>query len=330
MKYVEVVADAGSTDTISAIAEKSKVEDLRLGPVDGDGMRRIRMLVPDDALQSVLDRLQSVLGAQPTARILVMAVEVALPKPNGDRRERETSAGAPREALYEGVEKSTRLDLNFLVLVVLSTLVAAIGMIENNVAVVIGAMVIAPLLGPNLALGLGTALGDIALVKQAAVTLLAGILLSVALSAGIALLTPGDLSTPDLLARTEVGLDSVALALASGAAAALSLTTGLSSVLVGVMVAVALLPPAATLGIMLGQGQIGHAVGAALLLAVNIVSVNLATKLVFLAKRIGPRTGIEKERAKRETVVYIAGWVLTLGALVAVILARRSFEQFAF
>jgi len=69
------------------------------------------------------------------------------------------------------------------------------------------------------------------------------------------------------------------------AAAALSLTTGLSSVLVGVMVAVALLPPAATLGIMLGQGNMSLAIGAGLLLAVNIVSVNLASKIVFLLIR---------------------------------------------
>lgn len=181
-------------------------------------------------------------------------------------------------------------------LVVLSTIVAAIGLIESNVAVVIGAMVIAPLLGPNLAFGLGTALGDISLMRKSALTTSAGISLAVALSVVIGIFWPFDVSSPELAARTNVWLDSVALALASGAAAALSLTTGLSSVLVGVMVAVALLPPAVTLGIMLGLGNINLALGAGLLLAINVVCVNLAIKVVFFLKDIRPRTWWEKRK----------------------------------
>lgn len=152
----------------------------------------------------------------------------------------------------------------------LSTVVAAIGLIENNVAVVIGAMVIAPLLGPNLALSLGISLGDLALMKKAVFTSAAGVSLAFALSALMGLVLPLEEYSDELMARTDVGVSSAILALASGAAAALSLTTGLSSVLVGVMVAVALLPPAATLGIMVGQGERDLALGAGLLLMVNI------------------------------------------------------------
>ncbi len=100
----------------------------------------------------------------------------------------------------------------------------------------------------------------------------------------------------ELLARTDVGLDSVALALASGAAAVLSLSTGLPSVLVGVMVAVALLPPTATMGLMLGAGKYKLAVGAGLLLAVNVVSVNLSAKVTFLVRGIKRRTWLEKQK----------------------------------
>jgi uncharacterized hydrophobic protein (TIGR00341 family) len=175
-------------------------------------------------------------------------------------------------------------------LVMLSTAVAAIGLIKNNVAVVIGAMLIAPLLGPNLAFGLGTALGDISLMRKSALTNSVGIILAVILSVVVGVFWPFDVSSPELAARAVVGLDSVALALASGAAAALSLTTGLSSVLVGVMVAVALLPPAVTLGLMLGHEDTAAAVGAGLLLAINVVCINLAIKVVFFIKGIHPRT----------------------------------------
>jgi uncharacterized hydrophobic protein (TIGR00341 family) len=324
MKYVEVVAEAGSSATVQAVAEKAKAADFRLGAVGKDGMQQMRMLVSDDHLQLALDTLQNTLGAQPTARIAVLAVEALLPQPDEEKRKQEDQATAARESLYEGVEKNAQLDGGYLVLVVLSTVAAAIGLIENNVAVVIGAMVIAPLLGPNLALSLGTALGDIVLMRKAAQTLFVGILLAVALSAGLGLLWPSDPASRELMLRTEAGLDSVALALASGAAAALSLTTGLSSVLVGVMVAVALLPPAATLGLMLGQARLDLAAGAGLLLAINIVCVNLASKIVFLIKDIRPRTWVEKEKAKRAMVVYMAVWLVTLILLILAIYARRS------
>jgi len=324
MKYVEVVANAGSSDTVFAIAEKVKARDFRLGAVGEDGMQQMRLLVADDKLQLLLDALQNVLGAQPTARILVLAVEASLPKQDEEKRKQEDSATAAREALYDGAKKGAHLDFNFILLIILSTLVAAIGLIEDNVAVVIGAMVIAPLLAPNLALSVGTALGDIPLVRKSAQTLLVGILLAVALSAGLGIFWPSEQISNELMSRTEAGLDSVALALASGAAAALSLTTGLSSVLVGVMVAVALLPPAATLGLMLGYGSTDLAIGAGLLLAINIVCVNLASKIVFFAKNIRPRTWLEKEKAKGAMATYILGWIVTLVILMLIIYARRS------
>jgi uncharacterized hydrophobic protein (TIGR00341 family) len=202
--------------------------------------------------------------------------------------------------------------------------VAAIGLVEDNVAVVIGAMVIAPLLGPNLALSLGTALGDLELVRTSARTLFVGIVLAVALSAVLGALWPMPLDSPELVARGGAGLDSVALALASGAAAALSLTTGLSSVLVGVMVAVALLPPAAALGLFLGHGSPVPAAGAGLLLAINVVCVNLASKVVFALRGVRPRTGLERVKARRALVVYILGWLVALAALLAAVYAHRS------
>jgi uncharacterized hydrophobic protein (TIGR00341 family) len=324
MKYVEVVAEGGSADTVSAISEKHEVSDYRAGVVGEDGLQPMRLLVPDDKLQPVLDSLQTLLGAQPSARIVVLPVEIALPKPSEEERKEEDAATAARESLYDGVEKNARLDLNFIVLVFLSTVVAAIGLIENNVAVVIGAMVIAPLLGPNLAFGLGTALGDVSLMRKSVLTNSVGIALAIALSVGIAMIWPFDMSGPEIASRTQVGLDSVALALASGAAAALSLTTGLSSVLVGVMVAVALLPPAVTLGLMLGYGDFNLAIGAGLLLAINLVCVNLACKVVFMIKGIHPRTWVEKEKAQHAMVIYILGWLVTLIILMLFIYSRRT------
>lgn len=324
MKYVEIIADAKSSEAILEIAKKEEVQDFRLGVLAEDGMQQMWVLISDDKLQTVLDTLQKLLSEQQNARIVVLPVDMSLPKPDEEDRKQEDAATEAREALYEGVEKGVRLDLNFIVLVVLSSFVAAIGLITNNVAVVIGAMVIAPLLGPNLALSFGTAMGDLSLIRKAVQTLISGILLSVAAPAILGIFWTFDITNHELALRTVVGIDSAALALASGAAAALSLTTGLSSVLVGVMVAVALLPPAAALGLMLGSGNTDLASGAGLLLAVNIVCVNLASKIIFDIKGIRPLGGREKEKAKRSKVVYILGWIVTLLLLIALIYVRRS------
>ena len=322
MKLIEVNADAGNIDTVSSIAETNEAADFRLGYKGEDGRQIMRILIADDRAQAVLDTLQKALGNDSDVRIVVIGVEATLPRPPEKQRTKEESATAIREALYEDIEKSARLDINFIILVILSTIVAAIGLIEDNVAVVIGAMVIAPLLGPNLALGLGTALGDTALMWKATRTNGIGIGLAFLLSLCIGLIWPVNFASHELMARTDVGLDSIALALASGAAAVLSITTGLSSVLVGVMVAVALLPPTATLGLMLGAGQFEHAIGAGLLLAVNIVCVNLSAKIVFLTKGIHPRTWWEMKKARRAMILYLLIWAMSLVLLIAVIYVR--------
>ena len=322
MKLLEVVADSGYVDSVAGVAEKYQATDFRPGQGGEDGRQTMRLLVSDDKVQGMLDALQALLGSQPDTYIIVLPVEIALPKATEPEQKEEDAATATREALYASVQKDARLDVNFLALVALSTIVAVLGLVEDNVAIVIGAMVIAPLLGPNLALALGTALGDLALMRQSLLTSFAGLTLALLMSVIIGWVMPLDMASHELMARTDVGMDSVALALASGAAATLSLTTGLSSVLVGVMVAVALLPPAATLGLMLGSGHLSLATGAALLLAVNVVSVNLAAKLVFLIKGVRPRTWLEKGKARRAMTAYIAVWILTLVLLLSVIYSR--------
>lgn len=324
MRIVEVIADAGYTDTLAGIAEHFDAADFWWGVANEDGRRSFRFLVADDSRQGVVDALQSLLGAAENTRILILPVDAILPRPPEEEEEtkKHQAVAATREELYSQIAKGARLDSNFLLLTFLSTIVAAIGLAEDNVAVVVGAMVIAPLLGPNIALAFGTSLGDGDLMWQALKTNFAGLTLALLLAFVIGAIWPVDLASKEILARTEVRIDSVVLALASGAAAVLSLTTGLSATLVGVMVAVALLPPTATLGMLLGSGHPILAQGSALLLAVNIVCVLLSAMTVFLLKGVRPRTWLEQTKAKQSLAVSISLWATLLLILVTVILLR--------
>lgn len=331
MRIIQVLADDSYWQAINSVAEKHAANDYWVGPVGEDGRRLYRFLVTPEKRQETLDALQALLGNSESAKIILLPVEAALPRPTPDEKEKSSpdektdSVTATREELYNDIEKNARLDNNYGILVILSTVVVAIGLLEDNVAVVIGAMVIAPLLGPNIALAFATALGDTELMWESLRTTVAGVTLALGLSVFIGMLWPLNVDSQELLARTDVGLDSAVLALASGAAAALSMTTGLASVLVGVMVAVALLPPTATLGLMVGAREWDLAIGAALLLAVNVVCVNLSAKVTFLLKGIKPRTWLEKQKARQSMTTYIVFWVLSLIILFIAIYLREEF-----
>ncbi|MGD2113293.1 MAG: TIGR00341 family protein, partial [Gammaproteobacteria bacterium] len=304
MRIIEIIADSGHLDTLAGIAAQHQVDDLWSTAPCGKGRCIVRMLVNDTTRQQVIDSLQNVLGSSEGARIVIQPVEAVLPRSTDERDRGKTGSGSQtREELYNRIQHGARLDMNYLLLVALSTVVAAIGLIEDNVAVIIGAMVIAPLLGPNIALAFSVTLGDSKLLWQALQTNLAGIGLALLMSIVTGNLWQERVQSSEILVRTDVGLAGVALALASGAAAVLSLVTGLPSALVGVMVAVALLPPTATLGMMLGSGQYYLASGAGLLLAVNVVCINLAAKLMFLYRGVQPRTWLEKSKARQSMLI---------------------------
>lgn len=319
VRMIEVMAKDGYADTLEAAAQQFEALEFYRGAVDEHGMQFVRILARSDRQQDLIDTLQTALGSGEDWHVIIQSVDAIMPDPAPPVETEKSSKAALREELYVEIERGAKMDQTFIILVLLSTVVAAIGLLNNNVAVIIAAMVIAPLLGPNMALAFGSALGDHELIGQAALSNLVGISLAIGGAAIAGMLLPDKFNGPELMSRTNLGYDSVALALASGAAGAISLTTRVSSVLVGVMVAVALMPPAAATGYMLGTERYALAAGAGELLAVNIVCINLSAQIVFLAKGIKPRSWIEQRAAKESTMTSILIWFVLLLALIGII-----------
>lgn len=322
MKLIDITCHPAASPRLIKLLDNHQAWLYRQADLKDEHKHWIQVTLHDSQVQQALDQIQEVSQDCPDqVQVMVLEVESVIPEPEANKNDTSEQDGSTtyREQLYQTIEQNARLNVNYLVLVALSTVVAAIGMIEDNVAIIIGGMVIAPLLGPNLALGLATALADLELMKKSLISGIAGVGLAIGLAMLIALVVPIDINVGELQSRTYVELPAVVLALASGAAAALSVTTGVASVLVGVMVAVALLPPAVVLGLMLVLGHFDLALGAGLLLAVNIVSVNLSSKIVFFLKGIRPRTNVEQQNAKRSLIIYFVIWAATLGVLIAAI-----------
>lgn len=322
LRLIRVTAAAERIEQLrNRIAQRDGVFDHSVAPAEGE-QKTLSILSAAYQRQELLDDIQGHLGEAGRWRMVVLPVEGMAPEPELDEeleaRMNRAVEVQTREELYNQVSTGAQTDSNYLLLAALSTVVAAVGMSEDETAVVIGAMVIAPLLGPHLALTLGAALGDLALVRRAAGAAALGIALAVGIAYALGLFAPLDLEAGEILARTEMSLSGVALALASGAAAALSVTTGLSSALVGVMVSVALLPPAAAIGLMLAAGETDRALGAALLLATNVVCVNLSGQVVFLLRGVRPRTWLKRREAVGSVGISLLVWAIGLGALAAV------------
>jgi uncharacterized hydrophobic protein (TIGR00341 family) len=207
----------------------------------------------------------------------------------------------------------------FIGLVLLSTLVAGVGLVRDDVAVIIGAMVIAPLLGPNVSMALSVTLGDMDLGWRSLKTNAAGIFASLALAFIMGLIMQVDLESQQLINKTNVNLGDVTIALAAGSAGVLAFTRGVPAAIVGVMVAVALLPPLVNVGLLFGSGYTNLAIGSVILTTTNLICINLAGILTFLVQGIQPRSWWEVEKAKKATRIAIGIWVALLAILGIII-----------
>jgi uncharacterized membrane protein len=125
-----------------------------------------------------------------------------------------------------------------------------------------------------------------------------------------------DPSAPQIATRTEPNLGDIGLSLASGIAGALAFTTGVASALVGVMVAVALLPPLVVLGMLIGAGYWDAATGALFLLFINIICINLSGVLTFVVQGIKPASWDKEGQARNTSRAAISVWIFLLLILI--------------
>ncbi len=335
LRLIEMVLQEKDGDDVRALLNECKVLELRqIRLVNGEIL--VRILLDAEQSEAVLDLLEKRYTAGVGNRVVILPVEATLPRPEAEPEPEATAASEQsppaekppqrigREELYEDIKDGARLSRVYMAMVVLSTIVAAIGLNRNSVAIIIGAMVIAPLLGPNVALSLGVTLGDLSLLRHGLLTALAGVAATLALSMLIGVLLQVNPATPEIASRSGVGFGDIAVALASGSAGALAFTTGVSAALIGVMVAVALLPPLVTAGLLLGGGHLDLATGAFLLFLVNLICVNLAGVTTFVLQGIKPTSWWEKDRAVKATRIAIALSVVLLAVLVGMILLVRK------
>jgi uncharacterized hydrophobic protein (TIGR00341 family) len=327
-RILGIVASATHAESLESMLEHEAVS-ASWCVYSGDDLVVFDALVSASTVEPLLDDLGRRFGHDENFRAMLTSLAAVLPRPPAETppEPEEKSEEPPkriplrisRAELYEEIGGAARLNRLFLVQVGLATIVAAVGLYRDLSAVVIGAMVIAPLLGPNIALALGTTLADFDLIKKAIRTTLAGLSLAFGLSALGGAIFGVDALSGEVAARTSVHLTDILVALASGVAGTLAFTTGVATALVGVMVAIALMPPTVVAGSLLGAGEWQHGLGATLLLSVNVVCVNLAAVVTFLVQGIRPSDWWGERRSRRLTRQAIAIWFAVLVLLAFLI-----------
>lgn len=309
---------AEARETLEAHGSQTWVEDGgRFGKV-------VRSVMGASQTGPALDALHGRIADRGSLMVLVEPIDAVLPRPlatqsSNRKTELHSAAAVSREEVYAAISDGAKLHRNYLLLVALAAIVAAIGLTHDNTAAVIGAMVVAPLLGPNMAIALGLVLGDLPLVRRALVAAGVGFALTLGLAVLLGLVLEVDPTIPELASRTRVGGWDLVLALAAGCAGALAFTTGAPTYLTGVMVAVALLPPAVASGMLASAGEWRGASSALLLAGGNITAVTLAAILTFVWRGMRPRNWWQADRARssaRRGIVIFVGLLVVLAAVI--------------
>jgi len=291
------------------------------------------ILLDAKRVEPLMDELERRYSSDDTFRIVLLPVEAAAPvealknaKSDSTHKLDLDSSRVSREELYHDVRDASGVSPIFIASVVLSTVVASAGLLMDNATAVIGAMVIAPLLGPNSGLALATVLADFKLAVRSAKGNIVGFTIALSMAFAIGAIWPLETLGSELTSRSTAGGADMAIALAAGVAGSIAFTSPVPTSLVGVMVAVALLPPTVAAGILAGAGYWQEAAGAALLVAINVTCVNLAGVATFATQGIRPKLWYEAKRAKKASLIAIAIWISVLALLTLLIAYSYGFQ----
>ena len=200
----------------------------------------------------------------------------------------------PVAEIHQEADESRQFDVVYFAMLVLSSLIALLGLLLNSPAVIIGAMLIAPLMGPILACGLALTAADWNIGKKAARNVALSVVEAIVITALATRLSPLREVTPEIMARVNPNLMDLLIALFSGIAGTLALGSRKTAmtILPGVAIATALIPPLATVGYGIGTTQWPIASGAIMLFFTNCAAIVLSAGLVFLVIGVRPQIAV--------------------------------------
>lgn len=328
MRLLQISVPAGKLQAVRSILDEHDIAYVVTEETSG---REIEAIVsfplPAEAVEPVLEDLRSA-GLERGGYTVISDANTVISEQYDELEDEWTEEideeKIAREELHQRAKDLIPGRMTFFTMSTVSAVVATAGILMDSAAVVVGSMVIAPLIGPALAASVGTVLDDAELFRTGVWWQLIGVTLAVASATAFALLVrhvylipPGTVITDIAQVQERLAPNFLALAIALGAgvAGALSLSTGVSAALVGVMIAVALIPPAAVVGIGIAWGMPGVVLAASILMILNVLAINLAALGVFWYRGYRPSRWFRIDVVKTQTLRHI----LVLGVAILAI-----------
>jgi uncharacterized hydrophobic protein (TIGR00341 family) len=327
VRLVQILIPTGKRDAVLGVLNDEGIDYVLTDETSGREFTAVVTFpVPTNALEPVLEDLRNV-GINDDGYTVVVNANTVISSQFDELEEKyaeeEDEDRIAREELTSKANDLAPSLSNYALMTVISAIIATAGLLLDSPAVVVGSMVIAPLIGPAMTANVGTVVDDHEMFAHGIKLQAIGLGLAVASATVFALLVRYANVIPPLADVTSVGqirervapdFLSLVVALGAGAAGVVSLTSGVSTALVGVMIAVALIPPAATVGIGIAWGQPLVSLGSAVLLLVNVLSINLAVLAGLWYQGYRPEHWFRESDARSATVKRIG--VLALSILV--------------
>jgi uncharacterized hydrophobic protein (TIGR00341 family) len=347
VRLVQVTIPSGASGAVLGALDDEGIDYVVTEEASGREFEAVATFpLPPNAVEPVLKRLREA-GLDEDAYTVVLDAETVVSSRVDELQERYAEDEDPdriaREELRARAAELAPSVGTYTLMTAVSAAIAAAGLLLDSPAVVVGSMVIAPLVGPALTAAVGTVIDDRGMFVRGARLQAIGFGVAVATAAAFAYLVKTAHLVPpglDVVAIDEVrervvpDFLSLAVALGAGIAGAVSLRSGVSASLVGVMIAVALVPPAATVGIGIAWGLPAVALGAGVLGLVNALSINLAALTTFWYSGYRPERWFREDAARVRTleraatlVAVIAVLSLFLGGVTLVSYQAATFEQ---
>ncbi|ASN06977.1 TIGR00341 family protein [Virgibacillus necropolis] len=288
----------------------------------------IRILVEKQGAEKILNYLEKAASDESSQfDAMLYSVKAYIPSkyhekntPNDNKDQFER---ASRLELYSVVETSSKINGSFSWYTLFAALVATVGVIQNSPALVLGANIIDPSIRPIMGVSFSSVLGEKKLIRQSITTAMYGLLIPITIAALFGYLFPLPINSNEFLAQTKVQLLDIVVAVSAGAAGAISFVKRSHGQLVGVMISLAVLPPAIVLGMMVGAAQWEDAIQPLLLLLININSILLSAILVFWVSGIKPVNwkDIQEAGTSRVNSLLFTGTIF-LALIITVVLLR--------
>ncbi len=236
------------------------------------GQRTAISEVRKDAAVGILTPMASTFLDLPTPRVLWRWFK--------QWRQNQLVATTDRISVLEHVDEAGHLGPRYAFMTMMSAGIAMLGLLQNSAAVIIGAMLISPLMGPIIELGMGLATFDLRTIRDALKSLTIGVFLSLLVAVVIVFFSPLQDATPEILARTEPTFFDLLIAIFSGLAGAYATVTRKGEMIVGVAIATALMPPLAVVGYGIAVMNWSIAGGAAFLFMTNLLAIALSVTII--------------------------------------------------